>query len=227
MIRKRDGYWQVRVYAGLDPLTRKPRYAYQRAPTKKLAEQAEARLITELADGRRQAAAALAARIVRQAGERARTLQPDDLDPGLLDHILDVAQVVCLGRANVPRHGYGKREIDGLPEVELPPRLAKQLTQLARCLAALGLDPERIRWLVTHAGLSSMPQLRLRSCRPWPVGKSCQSARSPAAPPPTATQPASPWRSCRPSASPTATTTTTTTASPPNSTGRWPGPTPP
>jgi len=54
MIRKRDGYWQVRVYAGLDPLTHRPRYAYDRAPTKKLAEQAEARLVTELADGRRQ-----------------------------------------------------------------------------------------------------------------------------------------------------------------------------
>jgi hypothetical protein len=32
MIRKRNGYWQVRVYAGLDPLTRKPRYEYDRAP---------------------------------------------------------------------------------------------------------------------------------------------------------------------------------------------------
>jgi integrase len=56
MIRKRNGYWQVRVYAGLDPLTRKPRYEYDRAPTKKLAEQAEARLITEVAEGRRKGA---------------------------------------------------------------------------------------------------------------------------------------------------------------------------
>jgi len=110
----------------------------------------------------RQAAAQLAARIIHTAGERARTLQPGDRDDELLDRILDVAQVVCLGRASVPRHGYGKREIDGLPEVELPPRLAKQLTQLARCLATLGLDPPRTLWLVTHAGLSSMPQLCLR-----------------------------------------------------------------
>ncbi len=54
MIRKRDGYWQVRVYAGLDPLTHKPRYTYDRATTKRLAEQAEARLVTEIADGHRQ-----------------------------------------------------------------------------------------------------------------------------------------------------------------------------
>jgi integrase len=56
MIRKRNGYWQVRVYAGLDPLTRRPRYEYDRAPTRKLAEQAEARLITEVAEGRRKGA---------------------------------------------------------------------------------------------------------------------------------------------------------------------------
>jgi hypothetical protein len=58
VIRRRDGCWQVRVYAGLDPLTRKLRYEYERAATRKQAEQAEARLLAEIADGHRKGAEA-------------------------------------------------------------------------------------------------------------------------------------------------------------------------
>jgi hypothetical protein len=32
--RKRNGYWQVKVYAGPDPLTGKQRFGYDRAKTK-------------------------------------------------------------------------------------------------------------------------------------------------------------------------------------------------
>ena len=56
MLRQRDGYWQVRVYVGQDPLTRKPRFEYGRAGTKKAAEKLEARLMTDIADGRRKGA---------------------------------------------------------------------------------------------------------------------------------------------------------------------------
>jgi integrase len=52
MIRNRDGYWQVRVDRGRDPLTGKRRFVYGRAATKKEAERLEARLVTEVADGR-------------------------------------------------------------------------------------------------------------------------------------------------------------------------------
>ena len=69
---------------------------------------------------------------------------------------------MCFGHGAVPRHDYGKREIDGLPNVESPPRLALQLTTLARCLLALGMDSDRARWLCEHAALSSMPTIRLR-----------------------------------------------------------------
>jgi hypothetical protein len=31
VIRKRGGYWQVKVYGGLDPLTGKERYEHDRA----------------------------------------------------------------------------------------------------------------------------------------------------------------------------------------------------
>jgi hypothetical protein len=35
VIRNRGGYWQVKVYAGLDPLTGKQRFEYDRAKTKR------------------------------------------------------------------------------------------------------------------------------------------------------------------------------------------------
>ena len=101
----------------------------------------------------------LATEIVRAAIKRVSGVElPDELQ----EHLVDVAYVVCLGRAAVPRHGYGKREIDGLPNIESPPRLTLQLTMLARCLLALGLDLERTQWMCEHAGLSSMPSIRLR-----------------------------------------------------------------
>jgi hypothetical protein len=41
VIGKRSDYWQVKVYAGLDPLTGKERYEYDRARTKREAERVE------------------------------------------------------------------------------------------------------------------------------------------------------------------------------------------
>jgi hypothetical protein len=53
VIRNRGDYWQVRVYAGLDPLTGKKRFEYGKAPTQRQAEKLEAKLVTQVADGRR------------------------------------------------------------------------------------------------------------------------------------------------------------------------------
>jgi integrase len=58
VIRKRDGYWQVKVYAGRDPLTGKERYEYDRARTKREAERVEAALKTKVAEGRHRGTAA-------------------------------------------------------------------------------------------------------------------------------------------------------------------------
>ena len=52
MIRNRGGYWQVKVYAGLDPLTGKQRFEYDRAKTKREAVRVEAALKTKVAEGR-------------------------------------------------------------------------------------------------------------------------------------------------------------------------------
>ena len=58
MIRKRADYWQVKVYAGRDPLTGKERYEYDRARTKREAERVEAALKTKVAEGRQRGTAA-------------------------------------------------------------------------------------------------------------------------------------------------------------------------
>jgi hypothetical protein len=49
VIRNRGGYWQVKVYAGLDPLTGKQRFEYDRAKTKREAGRVEAALKTKVA----------------------------------------------------------------------------------------------------------------------------------------------------------------------------------
>src|SRR6266568_2838155 len=58
MIRKRSDYWQVKVYAGRDPLTGKQRYEYDPARTKREAERVEAALKTKVAEGRHRGTAA-------------------------------------------------------------------------------------------------------------------------------------------------------------------------
>jgi integrase len=58
MIRKRADYWQVKVYAGRDPLTGKERYEYDRARTKREAQHVEAALKAKVAEGRHRATAA-------------------------------------------------------------------------------------------------------------------------------------------------------------------------
>jgi Arm DNA-binding domain len=61
MIRDRGGYWQVKVYVGLDPLTGKHRFEYDRARTKREAQRVEAALKTKVAEGRHRGTAAVGA----------------------------------------------------------------------------------------------------------------------------------------------------------------------
>jgi integrase len=58
MIRDRGGYWQVKVYVGVDPLTGKHRFEYDRARTKREAVRVEAALKAKVAEGRHKATAA-------------------------------------------------------------------------------------------------------------------------------------------------------------------------
>ncbi|MPY92958.1 MAG: hypothetical protein GEV08_07785 [Acidimicrobiia bacterium] len=74
--------------------------------------------------------------------------------------LVDAALVACWGRGVVPRHGYGRREIDGTAEVEEPPRITRQLHGLARGLFAIGLDDDTVAVLVRRVALDSMPAPR-------------------------------------------------------------------
>jgi integrase len=58
VIRNRGDYWQVKVYAGRDPLTGRERYEYDRARTKREAVRLEAALKTKVAEGRHRSTAA-------------------------------------------------------------------------------------------------------------------------------------------------------------------------
>jgi hypothetical protein len=137
-----------------------PRWLYLRLPPTDAAQRREAsRKAREsglsLAE-HRHGVRELAARIVDDAASRTEAV--GDLLGERLD---DAALVACLGRAHVPRDGYGRREIIGMPTVEEPPRIAAQLDKLARALLALGLDEKDAAALCRRAALDCMPRERL------------------------------------------------------------------
>jgi hypothetical protein len=81
---------------------------------------------------------------------------PDDI----ADEIEDAALVTAWGRGAVPRNGYGRREIEGIPVVEEPMRLVQQLNALARGILALGLPDEAVPAITRRVALDSMPEAR-------------------------------------------------------------------
>jgi integrase len=105
VIRKRGGYWQVRVYAGLDPLTGRTRYVFDRAPTKKQAEKLEARLIASVEEGRQKGGTA---RTVGELVERWYEWRQGvkEISPTTLAgyrHQIDHRIIPALGRMSVHR----------------------------------------------------------------------------------------------------------------------------
>jgi hypothetical protein len=136
-----------------------PRWIYYRLDERTTAQKRAAAVMARrggLAEPRAQASA-IAASIVNDARTAAVTVElPDEL----ADHVEDAALVCCWGRAAVPRHGYGRREIDGQAMVEEPPRLIRQLLVLARGLLAIGVGVEMTTTLVRRVALDSMPATR-------------------------------------------------------------------
>ena len=111
-----------------------------------------------LAENRRKAAD-LAADAVTAAARRLPTIE---LTAALGDYI-DACAIVCAqGRGTVPREGYGRRDVKGLPVIEEPPRLVGQMTLLARGVLALGEDNDTAKRLVQRVALDSMPPERLK-----------------------------------------------------------------
>lgn len=134
-----------------------PRWVYVRIPERST-------------DGKR--AAAQLARRGDLGGHRARarqavaTLLADlpttlpDVPDAVADEIEDAALVTAWGRGSVPRNGYGRREIEGVPVVEEPMRLVQQLGGLARGVLALGLPQTAAAAIARRVAVDSMPAAR-------------------------------------------------------------------
>lgn len=84
---------------------------------------------------------------------------PDLPDP-VAEAVEDAALVTAWGRGAVPRNGYGRRDIEGVPVVEEPMRLVQQLGALARGVLALGLPDQAAAYVARRVALDSMPEAR-------------------------------------------------------------------
>lgn len=136
-----------------------PRWLYVRIADRDTAGKRRAARAARRGDlpDRRKAARTAIAVLVAEARDRiGRVTVPDNL----ADHIEDAALVTCWGRAAVPRHGYGAREIDDVATVEEPPRLVQQLHTVARGLLALGVSEYDTTGLLRRCALDSMPTAR-------------------------------------------------------------------
>jgi hypothetical protein len=151
-----------------------PRWVYLRLPRRDTEARRRAARIARRdgLDQARQRLQTLATDAVRGAARRAdQTDVPDDL----ADRLEDAALVCAWGRAAVPRHGYGRREIDGLPSIEDPGRIVRQLRSLARGALALDLDPSYVTHLVRRVALDSMPGARLQTLGVLAAGEPCST----------------------------------------------------
>lgn len=83
-----------------------------------------------------------------------------EVPEAVADAIEDAALVTAWGRGSVPRNGYGRREIEGVPVVEEPMRLVQQLGAVARGVLALGLAPEAAAAIARRVAADSMPESR-------------------------------------------------------------------
>ena len=113
-----------------------PRWLYVRIPERTTDSKRKATQLARrgnLAEHRKRAREAVAALLFSLPDK------PPELPDAVWDEIEDAALVTAWGRGAVPRNGYGRREIEGLPVVEEPMRLVQQLGILARGILALGL----------------------------------------------------------------------------------------
>ena len=138
-----------------------PRWLYCRlaevnAESKRLASQ-KRRNATDVGQ-KQKAATAYAAELVREARGRVQMMQ---LPESVYDAIEDAAIVTCYGRADVPRSPYGRREVEGMPTIEEPPRLVHQLEALARSLKALGEPDEFAIAICRKCALDTIPRPRM------------------------------------------------------------------
>jgi hypothetical protein len=136
-----------------------PRWLYCRLTERDTAGRRRAARKARKADvtTRRREAAEMVAEIIHAARARISDL---DVPSEVEAEVEDAALVTCWGRASVPRSGYGRKDPEGAPEVEDPPRLIRQALMLARGALAIGLDPGDVGTLARRCVLDSMPATR-------------------------------------------------------------------
>ncbi len=109
---------------------------------------------------KRARAAGLATEAVRHGRIAFGHMELSDTATGTLG---DIAVAVGIMRGNVPRDGYGRREIIGLASTEEPYRLAAQLQLLARAAMAYGYSEERAVGLARTVALGTVPPDRMKA----------------------------------------------------------------
>lgn len=82
----------------------------------------------------------------------------------LKDRIAYLASFCVKARSGVIRDGYSSRDIELIPDTELPTRLAKQLITLISAFSLMGnTTPEEDYELIYKIGLDTLPQKRKRA----------------------------------------------------------------
>ena len=140
-----------------------PRWMYCRVPElDREQRQRAARLAREHASAKEQLRAEVRrlATAAVECGREHLDVQITDVDGGWLD---DGAIVATLGRADVPRSGYGAREITGEVTREEPPRMAIMLAILFKGLRALGVPQRSARRIALRCAVDSIPLTRRRA----------------------------------------------------------------
>jgi hypothetical protein len=142
-----------------------PRFVYMRMGTRdRETKQAVTRRALTAKDSdaapHREMAQLYAEGLVNQAQ---KVVENVEVSEDLTQTIEKAAQVVCWGRASVPREATGQRDVCGIPEVEESPRVAKQLHTFARCLLAMGLTEDEATALVCRVAVDTMPAMRERA----------------------------------------------------------------
>lgn len=90
--------------------------------------------------------------------------KPLPISENLKDRIAYLASFCVRARSGIIRDGYSSREIELIPDTELPTRLAKQLITLTAAFSLIGnATPEEDYELIYKIGLDTLPQKRRRA----------------------------------------------------------------
>ena len=90
--------------------------------------------------------------------------KPVSISENLKDRIAYLATFCVRARSGIVRESYSSREIELIPDAELPTRLAKQLITLASAFSLIGNSTtEEDYELIYKIGLDTLPQKRKRT----------------------------------------------------------------